>query len=607
MKNILYFFLALLLFSNNSTAQNYWWNKSTAYEIFVRSFYDSNGDGRGDFNGLTQKLDYLNDGNPDTKNDLGISLIWLMPINSSPSYHGYDVTDYKKVNPQYGNMQEFKTFINEAHNRGIKVIVDFVINHTSSQHPWFIKSAANDPFYRNFYRWENTPPNQTGPWGQQVWYPKNGSNYYALFWSEMPDLNYNYAPVRDSIFDAAKFWIKEIGVDGFRLDAVMYLYESGNTLKNLPSTVSFLKELNDSCEVWKANTLLLGEVWDTPESVALYTGKLDMCFDFNLAEKNILSIQSENPYEARIALNTSQSILDTNQFASFLTNHDQNRIIETFENNINKNKAAASLYLTQPGVPFLYYGEEVAMKGVKPDEDIRRPMQWTAGPKAGFTTGTPWRNINSNYTSYNVETLIADSNSIWNHYHKLIQIRNAEEVLQLGNLKNIVSTNNAIHSYLRTYENKDIVVLINTSNEYQSNVSLNYIASNGTSNNLLTKDLWTDSTFYISSSNGKYLINLDLGPYQTRILKFEEALSISKNKIEEFKIYPNPANNKLNIIHFVDKQYKLSIINSIGNVVYEEELNNEIQQEINLDFPSGVYFVQLKSDLGTSVIKLIKH
>lgn len=601
---------AFLLLQLNSFAQNYWWNKTTAYEVFVRSYYDSNGDGRGDFNGLTQKLDYLNDGNPDTNEDLGIGLVWLMPINASPSYHGYDVTDYKKVNPPYGTMQEFKTLVNEAHNRGIKVIMDFVINHTSSQHPWFIKSAANDPFYRNFYRWNTTPPTQTGPWGQQLWYPKNGSNYYALFWSEMPDLNYNYQPVKDSIFSAAKYWLQEVGVDGFRLDAVMYLYEDGNTLKNTPATIAFLKELNDSCEVWKANSLLLGEVWDSPQSLALYTGVLDMCFDFNLAEKNLNSANTGNPYEAKLALNNAQLTLDTNQYAGFLTNHDQNRLIDVLGNDLQKNKVAASLYLTQPGVPFIYYGEEVAMKGVKPDEDIRRPMQWEPGPKAGFTTGNPWRSINSNYTTFNVQSLQADGNSIWNHYHKLIQIRNADEALQMGAVKNIVSTSNTVHSYSRTYQKDDALVLINTSSEYQKDVKFSFIKSDGDASVDKVYDVFNDSLFTQIAVNNKYDFSLDLKPYQTRILKFVSQVGIPKNINRELSIYPNPLKSDYLYIGNTEFQYAphkidYSIYNLLGEEIQQGLLSeNKIKVE---ELNAGLYILVVKTTEGAYRAKFKKE
>jgi alpha-amylase len=599
---------AFLLLQLNSFAQNYWWNNKVAYEIFVRSFYDSNGDGRGDFNGLTQKINYLNDGNPTSNDDLGVGLVWLMPINTSPSYHGYDVTDYKKVNPQYGSMNEFKTMLQTAHSAGIKVIIDLVINHTSSQHPWFIKSAANDPFFRNFYRWENTPPVQTGPWGQQVWYPKNGSNYYALFWSEMPDLNYNYKPVRDSILSIAKYWLKDVGVDGFRLDAVMYLYENGNTLKNTPETIAFLKELNDSCEVWKEHSLLIGEVWDSPQSVALYTGVLDMCFDFNLAEKNIQSANTANPYEAKLALNNAHQTLDTNQYGNFLTNHDQNRLIDVLGNDINKNKVAASLYLTQAGVPFIYYGEEVAMKGVKPDEDIRRPMQWSPAAKAGFTTGNPWRGINSNYTSFNVESLRADSNSIWNHYRKLIQLRNADVVLQEGLVKNVLNTNAAVHSYLRSLNNDDVLVIVNTSANYLSDVEFTFKTSSGSTSALVYTDVWNDSTINLNPNNDIYSFKQNLKPYQTYI--YRTKLSIGKNEqtVRSLKVFPNPSNTNYIIIDGVNTNIvrSINITNAMGQLI---ELGNKLENN-RLDISelnAGMYFISIKTTEGAYRAKFVKE
>lgn len=599
--------LALLLSTIISNAQNNWWNKTTAYEVYVRSFFDTNADGKGDFNGLTQKLDYLNDGKPETNTDLGIGLIWLMPINSSPSVHGYDVTDYRKVNPQYGSMANFRAMLDSAHRRGIKVIMDLVINHTSSQHPWFVKSAANDPFYRNFYRWETSAPIQTGPWGQQVWYPKNGSNYYALFWSEMPDLNYNYQPVRDSVFSIAKYWLKDVGVDGFRLDAVMYLYENGNTLKNTPETISFLKALNDSCEVWKKNSLLVGEVWDNAQTIALYTGKLDMCFDFNLATANITSANTSNVSSARSALVNAQQTLDTNQYGNFLTNHDQNRIFDELGNNINKNKVAASLYLTQPGVPFIYYGEEVAMKGSKPDQYIRTPMQWNTNAYSGFTVGTPYITVNSNFMNYNVKTLSADSNSILNLYRKLIHIRNKEEALQLGIVKNVINNFSAVHSYQRTYNNEDLLVLVNTSGEYLTDVQFSYARTDAQSGTYAVEDLMSDSTFVTNSSSKIFDLKLNLNPYQVKILKFHSTTTTNLEKAISLKIYPNPVTDKITILHDGAKPYVVNIINSIGEIVYSTIINPNTTSSINFDYPAGIYFMQLQTEKGTINRKIVKY
>lgn len=586
-------FILLLLTSISLNAQNNWWNNTVAYEIFVRSFYDTNGDGRGDFNGITQKLDYLNDNNANTKTDLGVNLIWLMPINPSPSYHGYDVLNYKAVHPNYGNINTFKNFINEAHNRNIKVIIDLVINHTSSQHPWFVKSAANDPFYRNFYRWSTTPPTQQGPWGQQVWYPKNGSNYYALFWSEMPDLNFNYQPVRDSIFDIAKFWLKEMNVDGFRLDAAMYLYEEGNTLKNHPNTISFWKALNDSCEVWKPNSLLLGEVWESTSIVKLYNDALDMCFDFSLSDQNLSSAYSGNPFLARQALKATQDVYDENQFATFLSNHDQNRVFDVLGNNIQKAKVAASLLLTQPGVPFLYYGEEVAMKGVKPDEDIRRPMQWSNTTNAGFSVATPWRSVNSNYPTYNVSTMQSDSNSLWNHYQKLIELRNNDSILMLGSSKNIISSANEIHSYQRSYKNEDELILINTSSTSFSNLNFQFSRTDLSNESFLLRDVLTDSTFIINASNAKYNITIPINAYATRIMKFERLTSVHEEIKSNVKVYPNPATNLLHIdLGTLRNNVSVKIFSIDGRCVFEKSINNNLKLDIS-KFDTGMYLINV--------------
>ncbi len=606
MKKYISIFVFSFLFAANGFTQNKWWNHKTAYEIFVRSFYDSNGDGIGDFNGMSQKMNYLNDVSPISKSDFGVELIWLMPINASPSYHGYDVTNYMAVNPQYGSNNDFKNMLLEAHARDIRVIMDLVINHSSDKHPWFIKSANNDPFYRDFYRWETSPSSQTGPWGQQLWYPKNGSNYYALFWSGMPDLNFNYQPVKDSIFAAAKYWIKDMDVDGFRLDAAMYLYEEGTTLKNHPKTLAFWKEFNDSCKSWNSNSLLVGEVWDSPENIALYTDKLDLCFDFNLADANMNAANTGNPYNSRVAINIGKTIFKSNQFASFLTNHDQNRVIDVFSNNLEKNKAAASLLLTQGGVPFIYYGEEVAMKGSKPDENIRRPMQWTAAANGGFTTGSPWRALNSNYATYNVASMQLDENSIWKHYQKLIQLRKEQAVLQTGKHFNIISSDYDVHSYARQDSTEDYIILVNTSNQAKSNVQFTYQTDSKLIGLVSFRDKFNEPGVITAQvDNGLFSINVGLLPYQTRIFSLPPLFTglYESNFETNYQLYPNPAKNELTVsLDYLKDALKLEIYNLQGNLMATNTLIMPISKvEINL--PIGIYFVKLVSENGQSITK----
>ena len=594
----LFLFLALPLFS---FAQNPFKGK-TVYEVFVRSFQDFNGDGKGDFDGLHSRLNYLNDGNPNTYSDLGIGAIWLMPIQPSPSYHGYDVTNYKAVNPDYGNMEQFKDMLATAHKNGIKVIIDLVLNHTSTSHPWFVKSAANDSFYRNFYRWENSVLNNTGPWGQQVWHSMNGKYYYGVFWSGMPDLNYNYQPVRDSIFDMAKFWLKEVGVDGFRLDAVTYLYEEGNTLKHHPNTLSFWRQFKDSCKTWNPNAYLVAEVWDPQETIKLYAPHFDHCFEFGVSGGNLTAIGEANPNNLRNSLSYALANYD---FATFLTNHDQDRIASVFGNNQDKLKAAASLLLTQPGTPYLYYGEEVAMLGSKPDENIRRPMQWSNTSYAGFTTGFPWRPLNNNYPQFNVATLRADSNSIFNHYRKLIHFRNQYEAVNSGGYKNIISTQNEVQICHRFVDNQDVYVLINTSPKAFGSVQFTITREDNMEGIYYLKDVMADTLIRVQSGTSFFGLNLSMQPYQTRILIFDNPTGTQTQlgSTRNLQIYPNPAHDKvwidLNDGHEISK---VSILDMSGKVCYEEKVQAS-STSINLNLPAGAYLVYIEDELGNTAFK----
>ncbi|MEX0944059.1 MAG: alpha-amylase family glycosyl hydrolase [Balneolaceae bacterium] len=433
-----------------------WWNETVFYEIFVRSFYDSDDDGIGDFNGLTEKLDYLNDGDPNTDTDLGITGIWLMPIHESPTYHGYDAIDYRSINPDYGTLENFKTFLDAAHKRGIKVIIDYVMNHTSTEHSWFQKSAAGDPEYRDFYRWSDTNPGYNGPWGQTVWHNRHDGEqyddyYYGLFWSGMPDLNYDNPAVKDSMFAISDFWINEMGVDGFRQDAVLYIHEDGSILKNTPETFQFWQDFNSHLIASNPEAFAVGEAWEPTEIALQYVtnNRLGYVFEFDLAQAILDGVNNAN---AAPILSHMQAVYDEYpflQFGTFLTNHDQNRVMNVLNRDIHKAKTAASLYLTLPGIPYLYYGEEVGMLGQKPDPDIRLPMQWSSEPNAGFTDGSPWRTPNSNFTHYNVEVMEEDENSLLNHYKDLIQFRNQTEAFQTGEYEAGVSSEDGLLTFLR--------------------------------------------------------------------------------------------------------------------------------------------------------------
>jgi alpha-amylase len=459
-----------------------WWNETVGYEIFVRSFYDSDGDGIGDFNGITEKLDYLNDGDPNTTTDLGISTIWLMPIFPSPSYHGYDVTDYYSVNPQYGTMEDFTQFIQEAHKRDIKVIIDLVLNHTSDQHPWFkeAKKDAASP-YRDWYIWSDTDPGYNGPWNQDVWHPSSTGYYYGIFEAFMPDLNYNNPEVTAEMDKVTKFWLEEAGVDGFRLDAAKHLIENKRMQENTNATHDWFKDYRNFYKIINPNAITIGELFgNNLASVNSYTkgDQFDLAFNFELASAMVQSAQSGSALPVLGALKATNKILEPNQYSPFLTNHDQNRVMSTLEGNPNKAKVAASLLLTSPGMPFIYYGEEIGMEGIKPDENIRRPMQWSAAENGGFTTGNPWEAPDSKFKFINVEMQTNDPESLLSHYRNLIHLRNAYPALQTGDFQVVNTKNSNVFASLRTNDNESLIIVINMSSELINNYELSIIESN---------------------------------------------------------------------------------------------------------------------------------
>ncbi|MBI1795315.1 MAG: alpha-amylase [Chloroflexi bacterium] len=479
-----------------------WWNDSVFYEIFVRSFNDSNGDGIGDFNGITQKLNYLQ--------NLGVTGLWLMPINPSPSYHGYDVTDYYNANPQYGTMDDFKNLLREAHKRGIKIIIDLVINHTSDQHPWF-KSAKKDPNspYRDWYIWSLTDPKYVGPWGERVWHPSPTGYYYGIFESSMPDLNYNNPAVTQEIERVIKFWLTDVGIDGFRMDAIKHLVEEGVKQQNTESTHLWLK--NNFYPTYKAanpNALAVGELsGDSINIIARYVqGKqFDLAFNFPLAISFLDAASTGGPFLAIDTLNLSEKVLPDRQYATFLTNHDQNRVMSVLNGDANKAKVAAALLLTSPGTPFIYYGEEIGQQGKKPDEDIRLPMQWSADANAGFTTGRPWRAPFANYQTANVAAQQNDPNSLLSLYKSLIRLRADHSALRTGGILLPDTASTGLFASLRFNDQEAVLVLVNLSDISLSDYSLTLDKSS------LPAGTHQLSMLLGADSNASFTINADGG------------------------------------------------------------------------------------------------
>jgi alpha-amylase len=455
-----------------------WWNDTVFYEIFVRSFYDSNGDGIGDFNGIIEKLDYLNDGDPQTSTDLGITGIWLMPINPSASYHGYDVTDYYNVNPDYGTMQDFQRLLTECHRRGIRVIIDMVFNHTSVDHPWFQEARDNPASTRrNWYIWTETDRNYRGPWNQEVWYPSVSGYYYAIFWSGMPDLNYTNPDVTAEIDNVARFWLQDLGVDGFRVDAARYLIEEGQNQADTEATHTWWRNFRVMYKAIKPDALTVGEIWTTNYSVVGYVqgDELDMAFNFDLASAIINYIGSRDAGSLTASLRRSFDLFPPGAYATFLTNHDQERVMTAFSGDEMQARLAASVLFTGPGVPFIYYGEEIGMTGTKPDPDIRTPMQWSAEQYAGFTSSTPWGDINRNYTQVNVSAEADDPTSLLSYYRSLITLRNNHSALRVGEYFQVTTNSEPLLAFLRVSQEETILVIINLGEEAVDNftISLN--------------------------------------------------------------------------------------------------------------------------------------
>ena len=433
-----------------------WWNDAVFYEIFVRSFRDSDGDGIGDFNGITEKLDYLE--------ALGIKGLWIMPINPSPSYHGYDVTDYYAVNSDYGTMDDFKRLMEEAHKRDIKVIIDFVMNHTSSKHPWFLSALTPGSEYRDWYKWSETDPGTLGPWGAKAWHrASNGQYYYAIFWDQMPDLNYDNPAVREEIKKVTSFWLKDVGIDGFRLDAVRYMAED-DQLADSKANHAFLEEWGQYYRSINPQAFTVGEAWTDNANVKKYTNtnkELSSAFNFDLSAA-MLKLNEGNTTSLRFILQTTIRDFPEQDNANFITNHDMPRVMNQLGTDQEQRaKIAAGILLTAPGIPFIYYGEEIGMSGTKPDELIRTPMQWDNTQGAGFTDGKPWEAINADFLLVNVAKQTGDSTSLLEYYRNLIQLRNEHSALRIGKTYVTDSKSNKIISYLRAGKDETLLVIIN--------------------------------------------------------------------------------------------------------------------------------------------------
>ncbi|MDB4881921.1 MAG: alpha amylase catalytic region [Gemmatimonadetes bacterium] len=453
-----------------------WRRGGVCYEIFVRSFYDSDGDGIGDLNGLTQKLDYVNDGDPRSTRSLGARCIWLMPIAASPSYHGYDVKNYYRVNPEYGSNADLKRLVAQAHRRGIRVLVDLVLNHASSEHPYF-KEALRDTAspHRSWFRFSPTNPNATGPWGQQLWHksPVRDEYYYGIFTPEMPDLNYENPAVRAEAASIARFWLTEMGVDGFRLDAVPYLVEEGGAVANTRGTHDVLREFSAAVRRTAPGAYTVGEVWDSIGTVLpYYPDQLDGYFSFALSDALLAAVSTASASGLLPPFVRMQQAMPATRWSPFLRNHDQTRTVTALGGDVAAARLAAELLLTLPGLPFVYYGEEIGMSGDKPDERLRTPMQWTRGRAAGFTRGAAWEPLQPDSLRANVAIQDTDAGSLLNAYRRLIHLRSSNTALASGELVPLQASDPAVATYLRRDGANVVLVVANLGKTPLSGVTI---------------------------------------------------------------------------------------------------------------------------------------
>ncbi|GAB3786202.1 alpha-amylase family glycosyl hydrolase [Dyella agri] len=440
------------------------------YEIFVRSWYDTNGDGIGDLNGVTAKLDYLQ--------SLGVSGIWLMPINPSPSYHGYDVTDYEAVNPQYGTLADFRRLADEAHKRGIRVIIDMVINHTSNENPWFKAALDTKSPYHDWYSWADkyTDLESGSAAGSQAWHPAGKEHYLGIFTADMPDLNYDNRAVRAAMVKAGQFWLKQ-GADGFRLDAARHIYE------NFPWDVDDPAALAKNLDWWNEyrrglaavnpHTYLVGEVTQPAATMlAPYLKPLDAVFNFPLTVQLIDAAKSERNQGLGPTLDRSYAAYQAVggkaiKDAPFLSNHDQERVMSQLDGNPQHMHTAAAMLLTLPGEPYIYYGEELGTLGKKPDPALREPMRWDRATRAkGETT---WEAGNpANGAAVSVEAEQADPHSLLHYYTQLIHWRSEVPALRDGGFRAYPEASDHLAAWERSDGRDTVLVVHNLSSQTQT-------------------------------------------------------------------------------------------------------------------------------------------
>jgi glycosidase len=479
MRRVITVLVALLVLANGRAGAqpDDAWQDGVCYEVFVRSFADSDGDGVGDLAGLTARLDYINDGDAASDTDLGANCIWLMPVAQSPSYHGYDVTNYYDIERDYGTKEDFRTFVNEAHGRGIRIIIDMVLNHSSSEHPFFKAALVDrDSPYRDWYTWSPTERPMAG-YEAPTWHRASTRDeyYYGLFWSGMPDLELADPEVRAETRRIARFWLEDMAVDGFRLDAVAHFFEDRDRWRHVEAVHPWLRDYAADLRRMSPGVFTVGEVWDSIGAILpYYPGQLDAYFMFEVADAIVEAARSGTGQTLVRVVERLQRDIPSGLWGSFLRNHDQTRTMTELNGDVARAKLAASLLLTLPGIPFIYYGEEIGMTGTKADGDprLRTPMPWTREPGVGFTSSVPWEPLHADSLTANVQAHEDDPGSLLNHYRRLIRLRTATTALTRGDFLALGASHNAVLAYLRRASERTVLVVANLGEEPVTAVDL---------------------------------------------------------------------------------------------------------------------------------------
>jgi maltose alpha-D-glucosyltransferase/alpha-amylase len=535
-----------------ATQDSLWYKDAIVYQVHVRAFFDSSGDGNGDFRGLAQKLDYLQ--------DLGITAIWLMPFFPSPLRDdGYDISDYRSVNPTYGTLDDFQTFLEAAHQRGIRVIIEMVLNHTSDQHPWFqeSRSSRTNP-RRDWYVWSDTDNRYKGTriifldteLSNWAWDPVSKQYYWHRFFSHQPDLNYDNPQVREEMWDVMKFWL-QMGVDAFRLDAVPYLVErEGTNCENLPETHTIIKELRARVDREFPGRMLLAEANQWPADLRAYFGNGDefhMAFHFPLMPRMFMALKLEDRKPITEILKQTPEIPEVCQWCLFLRNHDEltlemvtdmerdymydeyakdkamrlnlgirRRLAPLLDNDRRKIELMNGLLMSLPGTPIIYYGDEIGMGdnvNLGDRHGVRTPMQWDGGWNGGFSPADPealysplMLNPVYGFQAINVQSQKRFEHSLLSWMKRLIRIRKATPTLGRGSIQFLYPANHRVLAFTRKLGNETILAVNNLSSKAQP-VELDLKQYKG---NILTEMFGRN----IFPRIGELPYLLTLGPYQ---------------------------------------------------------------------------------------------